>query len=153
MSQVSWRDLHRLQDLFAALASTLAARLAPYRVRFEPALAFVQRRSRRELILLAVGVALLLAAVIVYVATGREDAAPDNEFVGLYCPSCDYYFERSARDFERRQNRHEYRSERNRLVFKCSKCSKLTAIPSRGRPVGTAPAAGSPNAPGHDQPR
>ncbi|MEW6250694.1 MAG: hypothetical protein AB1716_08590, partial [Planctomycetota bacterium] len=103
--------------------------MSPLLRRLDPLLAAIRRRSRRELILIGTGAALLVAAVIVLATIRVEDPAPDDELVGFYCAPCDLYFELSGRELERILDKHAFKPAAGgrQLAVKCRNCGELRA--------------------------
>ena len=97
----------------------------------------LRRGGVRDVVLLVLAVVLIAGAVFVYVRLSNKDAAPDDVFIGMYCPDCDHYFEISHREFERRFDAQEYRllGEEKELYFKCDKCGQMTAERADGPPA------------------
>ena len=89
----------------------------------------LRRAGTRDVVLVAMAVVLLAAAVFMYVRLSGGDAAPDDEFIGLYCPDCAHYFEISHREFERRFDNREFKllGEEKALFFECEQCEQMTA--------------------------
>jgi len=102
---------------------------------------------RRVVLLVSVGLVVVVvgAAVAKWAIPGPE-GAPDNEFIGFYCPDCRFFFQVSHREFERTWEAGRYRvgSDKRTLLYPCPRCEKLTAHRTTGPP----PASGGPGAGG-----
>jgi len=116
--------------------------LAPLSARLAAARERLGRAPRRLLVLSGVVAVLLVTATLVSAWSGYEDAAPDDVFVGFYCPACQSAFQLSDREFERVLDRREFThaGAQHAMHIVCRRCGKMTAV--RGdAPPASAPAA------------
>jgi predicted RNA-binding Zn-ribbon protein involved in translation (DUF1610 family) len=106
--------------------------------RLDPLWNRVRQAPRRTPLLVGLSVALLLAALIVFAASGPGSDAPTTEYMGFYCPACNHYFELSHRQFKHLWDRHDFRTDpaTHKLTFKCDQCGKLTAVRADKPPEG-----------------
>lgn len=127
---MDWRVSDAARQLLANVRTAVRDRLGDVR----PLVA----THRRVVLLVIVGVVVVVggAAVAKWAIPGPE-RAPDNEFIGFYCPDCRHYFQVSHREFERAWEAGRYRvaSDKRTLLFPCPRCEKLTAHRATGPPA------------------
>lgn len=115
--------------------------LAPLSDWLAPARERLARAPRRLLVLSGVAAVLLVTAALVWAWSGSADAAPDDAFVGFYCPECRSAFQLSERAFERVLDRREFThaGPQHAMHIVCRRCGKMTAVRGDGPPA-SAPA-------------
>lgn len=124
---MDWRVSDAVQQLVGNIRTTARDRVGDVR----PFLA----AHRRVALLVTVGlVVVVLGAVAAKWAIPGPEGAPDNEFIGFYCPDCRHYFQVSHREFERVWEAGRYRvaDDKRTLLFPCPRCAKLTAHRANG---------------------
>jgi len=108
------------------------------------------RRSvvTREVLLLALAVALLVLAFFVYRWLARQSTAPSDRYIPFRCANCAYEFELSHAQLDERIERHQFRTAPDGGArFRCEKCGQFAARrveqalppPTSATPSATAP--------------
>lgn len=141
---MDWRVSDAVQQLVWNIRTTARDRVGDVR----PFLV----AHRRIVLLVGVGlVVVVLGGAVVKWAIPGPDGAPDNEFIGFYCPDCRHYFQVSHREFERVWEAGRYRvaDDKRTLLFPCPRCAKLTAHRANGPPPAPESTGSVTPPPGH----
>lgn len=90
--------------------------------------------STRDVILIVFALAVVVVAVLLFMRGGAEDSAPTDQFAEFYCPECDYTFRLSHAQIDQIWKENEFVTHGDRgMLFKCTKCGKMTAERSVAR--------------------